>query len=156
VSRVHVLEREQIVPRPRSEVFAFFEDAANLERMTPPFLHFRVLTPPPIVMSPGTLIDYRIRLFGAPLRWRTKIESYQPGVRFIDAQLRGPYKSWRHLHEFSDVPGGTRMTDRVEYEMPFGPLGTVARALFVKLTLGRIFDFRREVIASLYPATTSS
>lgn len=156
MSQVHVLEREQIVPRPRSEVFAFFEDAANLERMTPAFLHFRVLTPPPIVMSAGTLIDYRIRLFGAPLRWRTKIESYEPGLRFIDTQLRGPYKSWRHLHEFSDVPGGTRMIDRVEYEMPFGPLGTVARALFVKLTLGRIFDFRRDVIAALYPALTSS
>lgn len=150
-SHRYVLEREQLVPRPRGEVFAFFEDAANLERITPPFLHFRVLTPAPIAMKPGALIDYRIRLFGVPLKWRTRIEAYEPTARFVDTQLRGPYKLWHHLHEFIDVPGGTMMTDRVEYQLPFGPLGRAAHAVFVRATLERIFDYRRDVIASLYP-----
>lgn len=148
----YVLEREQLVPRPRAEVFAFFEDAANLERITPLFLHFRVVTPTPIAMKTGALIDYRIRLFGVPLKWRTRIESYEPTARFVDTQLRGPYRRWHHLHEFIDVPGGTMMTDRVEYTLPFGPLGKAARAIFVRSTLDRIFDYRRDVIASLYPA----
>lgn len=145
-----ILERVQIIPRPRAEVFAFFEDAHNLERITPPFLRFRVLTPPPIAMAEGTLIDYRLGLFGVPLRWRTRIESYVPGESFVDVQLRGPYRLWRHTHTFEDVPGGTKMTDRVEYEIPLGPLGAAARAIFVRRTLDRIFDYRRDVIAGIY------
>lgn len=155
-----ILERVQIVPRPRAEVFAFFEDAMNLERITPPFLRFRVLTPAPIAMAEGALIDYRLSLFGVPLRWRTRIESYVPGESFVDVQLRGPYRLWRHTHTFEDVPGGTKMTDRVEYEIPLGPLGAAARAIFVRRTLDRIFDYRRDVIAEIYgpaePATAPS
>lgn len=146
----YVLKRKQVVPRPREEVFAFFEDAANLARLTPPFLGFEILTPRPIVMRPGTLIDYRIRLFGVPLRWRTEIEIYDPEERFVDRQLRGPYRHWRHLHEFRDVPGGTEMTDEVEYAVGFGPFGTVAHALFVERTLTQIFDYRAKVVGDMF------
>ena len=146
----HILEREQIIERPRTEVFDFFSDARNLERITPDFLNFRILTKTPIEMKAGTLIDYRIRLFGVPVKWRTRIDVFEPNVRFVDRQLSGPYRTWIHTHEFSDVDGGkaTKMIDRVEYEVPFGPLGGVVRALFVRRTLDRIFDHRAAVIAS--------
>jgi ligand-binding SRPBCC domain-containing protein len=148
----HVLEREQFVARPRSEVFAFFADAANLERLTPSSLRFEIKTPPPIEMRPGTLIDYRIRLFGIGLRWRTLIEAFEPEARFVDVQLKGPYRLWRHTHEFIDAPGGTVVRDRVEYEMPLGLLGELARVVFVERQLGAIFDFRRESIQKLFGA----
>jgi ligand-binding SRPBCC domain-containing protein len=144
----HVLERVQILPRPREEVFAFFADARNLERLTPGFLNFSILTPTPIDIGEGALIDYRIRLFGVPLNWRTRIDVYEPGVRFVDRQLSGPYRTWIHLHEFSDHDGGraTKMLDRVEYEVGFGPFGRIARELIVRRTLERIFDYRAEVM----------
>lgn len=153
---VYVLEREQILPKPRAEVFAFFADATNLARITPPFLGFQILTPTPIAMGPGTLIDYRIRLHGVPMVWRTRIDVYEPGVRFVDRQLRGPYRLWVHTHDFSDVPGGTAMKDRVEYQLPFGPLGAVSHALFVRRTLTQIFDYRREVIANTFGDSPAS
>lgn len=145
-----VLERVQLIPRPRAEVFRFFEDAGNLERITPPFLRFRIVTPRPIEMREGALIDYKLSLFGLPFGWRTRIEVYEPGVRFVDMQLRGPYKLWRHTHTFEDAPGGTRMTDRVDYEIPLGHLGRAARAMFVRRTLDRIFDYRQDTIAAIF------
>ncbi len=143
-----ILQRVQILPRPRDEVFAFFEDARNLEAITPPFLRFRVVTPGPIAMRAGALIEYRLSLFGAPFGWQTEIEIYEPTRRFVDRQLRGPFRVWRHTHEFEDVAGGTRMTDHVEYELPLGPLGDIAHALFVKRTVAKIFDYRAEVIGA--------
>lgn len=148
----HVLERIQLVPRPRAEVFAFFADAHNLERITPGFLRFRIVTPDPIAMHAGTRIDYRLSLFGVPFGWRTLIEVYEPGRRFVDVQLAGPYRRWRHLHAFEDAPGGTRMLDRVEYELPLGPLGDLAHALVVRRQLRTIFDHRRRVIDALLGA----
>lgn len=153
--KTFTLERRQLVPRPRDEVFAFFEDATNLGRITPPFLGFRILTEAPIPMRKGTLIDYRIRLYGLPVRWRTRIDVYEPQQRFVDTQLRGPYRLWRHTHEFSDAPGGTLMLDRVEYAVGFGPFGRLARRLFVRRTLERIFDYRRKVVEELFPARRS-
>ena len=146
----HVLEREQIVPRPVAEVFAFFPDAANLERLTPPRLNFKILTHLPIVMRSGAVIDYQLSLFRVPFRWRTLIDSFEPTQRFTDVQLRGPYRSWRHVHEFEAVAGGTRMRDRVEYEVPLGPLGEIARALFVTKQVEAIFDFRRDIICDIF------
>ena len=148
----HVLEREQLVRRPRGEVFPFFADAANLERITPEFLHFRVLTPLPIAMRPGAIIDYRLRLFGVAFNWRTVIESFEPEMRFVDVQARGPYRLWRHVHDFIEAPGGTLVRDRIEYEVPLGLLGEVARRAFVDRTLARIFDDRRERIAAAFGA----
>lgn len=147
---VHVLEREQVVPRARGEVFAFFSDARNLERLTPAGLSFAILTPGPIAMRAGAVIDYRIKLSGVPFRWRTLIEAYEPDRRFVDVQTAGPYKTWRHVHEFRDVPGGTAISDRVEYELPFGPLGRAARALFVRRQLDGIFDYRRATIGAMF------
>ncbi len=146
----HVVEREQFVPRPLHEVFSFFADAANLERITPPKLHFRILSRLPVDMHPGAVIDYQLSLFGVPFRWRTLIESFDVGRQFIDVQLRGPYRSWRHVHDFESVAGGTRMRDRVDYEMPLGPLGEVANVVFVTRQVEDIFDFRRKVIQDVF------
>lgn len=146
----HVLERVQTLPRPTEEVFPFFADAFNLEAITPAFLHFRILTPRPVTMTAGTLIDYRLRLFGVPIRWRTRIEEFDPPRGFVDVQVRGPYRLWHHTHEFTPVSGGTRMRDVVRYAIPFGPLGTLAHALVVGRTLDRIFDFRRRHIEEIF------
>jgi len=149
---IHLLERSQLVPRPRGEVFAFFADARNLERLTPGFLRFEILTPGPIEMRPGTLIDYRLSLFGVGFRWRTEIEAFEPGVRFVDVQLRGPYRRWHHTHTFADAPGGTLIGDRVEYQLPLGPLGELARALVVRRQLDTIFEHRRRIIEAMWGA----
>jgi ligand-binding SRPBCC domain-containing protein len=149
VARRHVLERTILVPRPRAEVWAFFADPHNLGAITPDFLRFRVDTPGPIPTAAGTLIDYRLSLGGIPFRWRTRIEDVVPGRSFVDVQLRGPYRLWRHLHAFEDAPGGTRVRDRVEYELPLGPLGALAHAALVRRTLRRIFDHRAERVAAL-------
>ena len=148
----HVLERAQLIDRPRGEVFSFFADARNLEAITPEFLRFEILPPAPVEMRAGTLIDYRLSLFGVPFRWRTRIEEWEPGRRFVDLQLRGPYALWHHTHAFEDADGGTRMTDRVRYRLPLGPLGELAHPVFVRRTLERIFDFRRDRIARLLGA----
>jgi ligand-binding SRPBCC domain-containing protein len=147
--RIHRLERRQRVARPREEVFAFFSDAANLEAITPGFLRFRVLTPTPIAMAPDARIDYALSLFGWPLRWRTRITEWIPGVRFVDEQESGPYAFWRHTHEFADADGGTLARDVVEYALPLGPLGTVAHAVFVRRALDRIFAHRQQAIRNL-------
>ena len=148
--RERVLERTQTIPRPREEVFAFFADAHNLEAITPPWLHFGVRTPRPIAMAAGTLIAYRMRLHGVPVRWLTRIEEWEPGARFVDRQLRGPYRLWHHTHTFEDGPGGTVMNDRVRYALPFGPFGDAAHAAFVGADLAKIFDFRRDAVAALF------
>ena len=143
------LERRQFIPRSLAAVFPFFADAGNLEAITPPRLHFRILSPRPIEMQTGTLIDYRLVLCGVPFRWRTRIEAFEPPYRFVDAQLRGPYRLWRHTHEFSEQDDGTLMIDRVEYQLPLGPLGWLAHALFVEGQLAHIFDYRRRAIDQL-------
>ena len=145
-----VLVREQFVPKPKSEVFAFFADAGNLERLTPRSLHFKIKTPLPIAMHAGTLIDYRISLFGIGLNWRTLIEVFEPERIFVDVQIKGPYRLWRHTHEFISTDGGTVVRDRVEYEVPLGPLGRLARGAFVDRYLSEIFDFRRQAIESIF------
>ena len=146
------LQQIQDIPRSRPEVFAFFADAHNLERITPPFLRFKVLTPAPIPMQTGTLIDYSLRLYGWPIRWKTRIELFVTEDRFVDTQLKGPYRHWRHLHEFEEVDGGTRMRDTVDYALPYGPLGSLVRTLFVRRALERIFDYRRKAITEIFGA----
>jgi ligand-binding SRPBCC domain-containing protein len=149
VSRRYLLEREQTIRRSLEDVFAFFSDAGNLEAITPPFLRFRILTPRPIAMHEGALIEYRLRLFGAPIFWRTRIDVYEPPHRFVDMQIQGPYRLWRHEHTFEPVAGGVRMVDRVDYELPLAPLGPLAHGLFVGRMLARIFDYRRDRVADL-------
>lgn len=139
----HVLRREQRLPGSPGEVFGFFADAGNLEAITPPWLSFRIVTPRPIEMGRGTLIDYRLRLHGVPISWLTRIEAWEPGRSFVDQQMRGPYALWHHTHDFEPAPGGgTLMRDTVRYALPAGPLGALAHRLFVRRDLDRIFDHR--------------
>lgn len=146
---VHHLRRTQTVPAGIDEVFAFFADATNLERITPPELRFRILTPTPIDIREGTLIDYRLSLFGVPFGWKTRISAWQPPVMFVDEQLRGPYAQWIHTHTFEAVPEGTRLDDHVAYRLPFHPLGSVALPL-VRRQVEHIFDYRTRVIAERF------
>jgi ligand-binding SRPBCC domain-containing protein len=144
--RVHVLEREQLIPRSLAETWEFFQDAHNLEAITPAFLGFRVTTPKPIAMGEGALIDYRLRLHGIPVRWRTRIAAWEPDVRFVDEQVRGPYALWHHTHTFEARADGTLMRDRVRYRLPLGLAGGIAHVAFVRRDLERIFDFRRDEV----------
>jgi hypothetical protein len=145
--RTHVFEVAQWVGAPLPETFEFFADAANLEAITPPFLRFAIVTPLPIAMREGALIEYRLRLHGLPVRWLTRIEEWTPGRGFVDRQLRGPYALWVHRHTFDACDGGTRVRDRVDYALPLDPLSRPAHGLYVRPTIERIFAHRREVIA---------
>ncbi|MEE2830276.1 MAG: SRPBCC family protein [Myxococcota bacterium] len=143
--------QSQFLPRPRSLVWEFFANAENLERITPDFLGFEILTPCPIDMARGTLIDYRLALFGLPMKWRTEIIVFDPPVQFVDVQLEGPYALWHHSHRFEEAEGGTRMIDQVDYRPPLGVLGGLANKLFVQRTLRRIFRYRNQQVHSLFP-----
>jgi len=156
MSRIHILERSQVVPLPRSEVFSFFADPRNLEAITPAFLRFSIIPPVPTFLDVDSRIDYRLSLFGIPFHWRTRIAAWQPGLRFVDVQERGPYALWHHTHTFADVDGGTRVADRVEYRLPLGAIGEVAHPVMVRRTLARIFDHRLERVASLLGAAPGS
>ena len=145
----YVLSTEVILPQKGDIVFDFFSDAFQLERITPDWLNFRILTPPPIEVRSGCLIDYRIRLHGIPIRWRTEISSWDPPYSFTDRQLSGPYRLWEHFHTFEEVAGGTLVSDRVRYRALGGKL---VNWLFVQSDLKRIFSYRgmkmREIFAS--------
>ena len=138
----HTLRREQWVPRPLDEVFAFFCDARNLEDLTPPWLGFQILTPGPISIAAGTQIRYRLGLHGIPVMWTTGIRRWEPPFRFVDVQLSGPYQLWHHTHRFESLGGGTLMTDVVRYRLPFGIIGRVMHAIKVRHDVERIFDYR--------------
>ena len=145
----NVLRVEQSFDRPPAALFPFFADAFNLERITPPFLRFRVVTPPPIEMRVGTLIDYRLRVRGIPLRWRTEITAWEPPLRFVDEQIRGPYRTWIHEHRFEATESGTRMIDTVRYAAPGG---RPVERLLVDRDVAAIFDFRRRALEVMFMA----
>jgi ligand-binding SRPBCC domain-containing protein len=151
----HCFEREQVVRAPLGRVFEFFSKAQHLEALTPPWLRFQVLTPEPLEMRVGTVIEYRLRLRGVPMRWVSLIDEWEPGRRFVDRQLCGPYRFWHHTHEFAPHPDGTLVCDRVRYAIPFGPLGALAHRAFVRRDLGRVFDFRRQAVARLLQTSPS-
>jgi ligand-binding SRPBCC domain-containing protein len=148
---IHLLRREQRLAAPPSEVFPFFADARNLEAITPPLLSFRLLTPDPISMGVGTFLQYALRLRGVPVRWDTLIQEWDPPARFVDVQVRGPYRLWHHTHELLAVDDGhaTLMRDTVRYALPFGVLGEIARRALVLRDLDAIFAFRAERVPAL-------
>ena len=141
----HVLRRSALVDRPLDEVFEFFSNAENLARITPPELGFQILTPTPIAMRAGTLIDYRLTLFGLPLTWRTEITRWDPPHEFVDTQLNGPYAQWIHRHSFRSEKDGTVVEDEVRYRLPIPLLGLVGYPV-VRLQLNRIFSYRTSAI----------
>jgi len=145
-SSTFVLSTKLWVPLKRHHVFALFSDAFQLEHLTPPWLNFRVLTPGPIEMRRGRLIDYQIRLHGIPIRWRTEITNWEPPCRFTDSQIRGPYRRWVHTHTFEELDGGTLVRDRVEYSV----LGeSITNRFFVRAELRRIFNYRHAQLPGL-------
>ncbi len=145
----YLLVAECHLDRPIDEVFDFFADAMNLERLTPPLLSFHVVTPPPIEMRKGALIDYKLKLRGFPLRWRTEIAAWDPPYSFVDNQLRGPYRRWNHRHTFEATSTGTLVKDRVEYQVPGG---AIVHNLFVRRDVEAIFKYRQQVLAEIFPA----
>src|SRR4051812_34706308 len=152
--RVHVLRREQRLPGPPEAVFPFFADARHLEAITPPLLQFRLLTPDPISMGVGTFLQYALRLRGVPVRWDTLIQEWDPPSRFVDVQVRGPYRLWHHTHELVGVDGdsATLMRDTVRYAVGFGVAGEIARRTVVRRDLAAIFAFRAERVPALVAA----
>jgi ligand-binding SRPBCC domain-containing protein len=145
--KVFNFQSETCVPRRRSEVFPFFAEARNLQTLTPPWLKFEVLTPAPIVLRSGTLIDYQITVHGLPIRWRTEIAEWDPPHRFVDVQLSGPYTLWHHTHTFEEQDGGTLCRDRVRYR-PRG--GALVHWLFVRRDVERIFQYRQQRLNELF------
>ena len=141
------LDIEHWLPRQPEDVFDFYADAFNLERLTPPWLRFEVVTPAPITMRAGVEIDYRLRLHGLSLKWRSRITDWDPPRRFVDEQIRGPYRKWVHEHTFTPQEGGTLVGDHVQYAM-FG--GWLADRLLVRRDLKRIFAFRQERLAEMF------
>ena len=143
------LHRELLVPQSIDAVWPYFSDASNLEELTPASVGFHILTPQPIVMRQGTLIDYRIRLHGLPIRWQSEITVWEPRCRFVDEQRRGPYRRWVHEHRFQAMGKNTLLVDDVEYALLGGDL---VHDLFVRSALGRIFDYRGVVMRERFGA----
>lgn len=146
---MHIREfhAELWLPLPPEELFPFFADASNLDALTPPWLHFHIVTPRPIAMAAGALIDYKLRVRGLPLRWRTRINEWQPPHRFVDEQIRGPYRQWIHTHTFEPRDGGTLARDVVQYAVPFD---FIVHPLFVRRDIENIFAFRREALRAKF------
>jgi ligand-binding SRPBCC domain-containing protein len=143
------LVREQFFPHPVDVVFEPFASAENLQAITPPWLHFRIVSALPIEMREGALIEYQLRFHGVPVRWRTEIVIWDPPHRFVDLALHSPFALWHHTHTFDEVEGGTLARDIVRYRVGLGPLGELAHALVVGRDLRQIFDFRREAVRDL-------
>jgi ligand-binding SRPBCC domain-containing protein len=146
VLRIHALERRQPVVGSPAEVFQFFADPHNLEKITPPWLRFKVRSRPSEMVA-GAEIRYSLRLHGVPIRWVSRIDVWEPPRRFVDVQVHGPYRLWHHTHSLE--PGGDHdvlMLDAVRYALPFGPVGELIDRALVHHDLERIFDYRHEAI----------
>src|SRR6476646_20990 len=148
--KTYTLSFEQQVARPRPEVFDFFSRAENLEVLTPLWLNFKILEVKPQPVRKGTLINYSLRVHGVPLRWTSEIIEWEPPHRFVDLQLRGPYKLWRHEHRFEERDGGTLISDTINLALPLGLLGQLAYKIKVKSDIEEIFTFRKEKIRALF------
>lgn len=152
---IYTLRHEQEIKRSLREVFRFFENPENLAVLTPRSLNFKILTPSPIIMKAGALIDYTIQVLGVEQRWTTLITSYEPPYRFVDEQIKGPYAFWHHTHTFTETPAGALIKDEVRYAVPFGWAGKIAQSLFVKKELEKIFRFRAETIETHFQSLSA-
>jgi len=148
--KIFKLNAKQFIGRPIEEVFGFFSRPENLTVITPSNLHFNILTPRPLEMKQGAVIDYTIKIFKVPIHWRTLITTYDPPFKFVDEQLKGPYNFWHHTHTFKEVSDGVEIYDEVHYGIPFGPLGSLLHALWIKKDLNHIFEYRKGVIDNLF------
>ncbi len=148
------LETELWLPQPRSKVFPFFADAHNLEILTPPWLHFEVLSPGPLEMKVGLRIEYRLKIHGIPVRWQSEISAWDPPYRFVDEQRRGPYNLWHHEHRFEEKDGGTLCSDVIQYRAPGGPFRALVERFFVRPDVETIFQFRTRKMLELFPAVS--
>jgi ligand-binding SRPBCC domain-containing protein len=147
----YILERDQWLPKSLDDVFSFFSRPENLQTITPPWLDFRMVDAPQ-ALAVGSLVRYRLRWHGLPIRWTTEITEWSPPHRFVDRELRGPYALWNHEHWFVPHDGGTKMNDRVTYALPLGILGRLAHSIVVNRDMERIFDFRADTMRRLFPA----
>lgn len=146
----HILTRNLTLDVPLEEVFDFFADAVNLERITPPELRFHIITPQPIDIKKGTLIDYQLKLRGLPLTWKTVISVWNPPLEFVDEALKSPYKQWIHRHTFTKLEKNkTLIVDEVKYRLPLEPLGDAAH-FFVRRELNYIFDYRQKAVTEIF------
>lgn len=152
--RTYALHCEMLVKRPLKETFAFFENPANLGKITPSWLSFKIVTKD-VQMRQGAQFDYVIRWLGLPMKWRSVISKYEPPYMFADEQLIGPYKTWHHEHGFKESPEGVIVSDHLEYSLPFGPLGTIAQAVLVKHQLEEVFRFRQRELSKIFKGETT-
>lgn len=148
--KIHTLECEMLAPVSMQDAFRVFEDPYNLARITPPWLAFRIISEGRVAMRKGAEIEYTIRWFGVPIRWKTRITAYEPPFHFVDQQIEGPYTLWRHRHAFRPTETGTIISDHVDYVLPFGILGQLMHQLVVRKQLREIFDFRQRALAELF------
>jgi ligand-binding SRPBCC domain-containing protein len=148
--KTYFFETQTILDRPIQEVFPFFANAENLNTVTPPWLNFEILTPLPIEMKVGTIVDYRLRLHGLPIRWRSQVTEWDPPNKFTDVQIHGPYRIWKHEHFFTAEGTRTRMTDRVEYAVPGWIFAPMVHSLFVRGDLQKIFDYREQKFVEIF------
>ena len=150
VLKIYELKKKVTIPAPIEDVFSFFSDAGNLNLITPPWLYFKILTPLPIVMEKNALIDYAIKLLGLQFVWKTEIAVWQPPDKFIDRQIKGPYRVWEHTHMFMEKGEGTQMEDVVRYAVPGFVLSPLIHFLFVRPRLEKIFAFREQRLLALF------
>ena len=144
--KVYTFYKEQFVPSDMDTVFDFFSRPENLEKITPSAMGFNIITPTPIEMKEGAIIDYTVKILGVPVRWRTMITSYKENEYFVDEQLKGPYSYWHHKHTFKEVEGGILIIDEITYALPIQAFRKIVHPVLIKPQLNQIFDFRFQTI----------
>jgi ligand-binding SRPBCC domain-containing protein len=147
---MHILTKTTVINKTLSEVFEFFSNAENLNKITPPDMQFKILTPLPIIIKKGTLIDYKIKVNGIPFKWQTEISEREPNKRFVDKQLKGPYRVWIHEHTFEEKDGKTIMNDHVQFLSPGWFLEPIINKLFIEKKVKGIFAYREKILTNLF------
>ena len=150
--KIYELRTEITVKAPLEQVWAFFSNPKNLQRITPDYMGFQIVKCPEVeTIFNGMIIEYIVRpILNLPLKWVTEIKEVQPLVSFTDIQLKGPYALWHHFHSFEKINGHTKMADMVKYAMPLSILGNITHQLFVKKQLEEIFKYREVAVRTLF------